>query len=440
VRGIRHAAAALAAFMLAACGDEGPIGVGGELTGARVVTLEVILEPEQYLVDATTLSGYALPGAAPWMLVAREYGGILDANGLFSLGVVPRGVSYRDAEGVVRTDTLPTYIGGELVFSVDTLRSFGLDQDVVLRLYEVTESWDATTANWTMRVDSPGVQLAWTQPGGTTGAAIDSAVLVSGADTVVFTVDSAFISRWRDTANARLGALIVAETPGVRLRSTIPGLRAPVVLRAHAIPATRPDTVVTATVGSTAVGFVYTPEPPPEEALRIGGLPSHRAYLRFSENFHDIEVGHCGQGGPCVPLRSVTVNSAHLLLEPLPVPEAYQLEDSLRLRGRTVETSALAPRERAPLGDTLNVPRSIAPDAFTEPTAALVEVPITRYVITIARPPEEGERAPTRDIALMALPENALFGYGRFAQGPRLRLVVSFQVDAGGVVLQGGAP
>jgi hypothetical protein len=429
VRRIRFFTAALAAapLMFGGCVEEGPVSIGGPLIGLPVFTDEIILEAGDYLIQDTTLTGYTQPAAAPWALIAQAFEGELDAHSFVRFAPAPQTVAYRDDAGITRTDSLPTYLFGEVIVAVDTLRSVGLDETIVLQLYDIAEEWDPSTASWTFRVDSPDARLSWAQPGGTTGTLLDEVTLEPGVDTVVFVVDSTVIHRWQDTEDGTRGALIAAVTPGVRIRTTTPAVRAPVQMRLHAFPSARPDTVVTGTVATVALTFAYTPDPGPDAALRIGGLPAARAVFRFRHDLPSVVVG-CPDR--CVPLRSVTVNSAHLMLEPIAVPPAFMPEDSLRLRGRVVATSPFAPIERAPLGDTLIVQRAIAPDVFVNASPELVRVPITRFFRGIAQQPAEGAEPPSRDLALLEFPETALFGFGRFASNPRLRIVISYQQDA----------
>jgi hypothetical protein len=422
-----------AAWALAACGEEGPIGVGGGLLPPGVITIDTILEPADYLVFDTTFTGYTRPYGALWVVVARDFGGVLDANALVRFDPAPGGVTYLDADGVARFDSLPTYLGGTIVFAVDTLRS-EFTEPVTLHLYDIGEAWDPRSATWTLRVDTPGVSLPWLQAGGTPGPLIDSAVLEVGSDSVVFNVDTAVIARWRDTADARRGALLVSETPGVRLRSTGIGTRTPFLFRLDAVPSARPDTVVTAVATAVATTFVYAPEPPAEAELRIGGIPAARAVLRFRQDLRETILGLpcAGPAADCLRLRDATVNSARLLLQPIAVPAHFLPEDSLRFRARVLATSEFSPPERAPLGDTLRITRPVAPTAFVNASPEVVEFDITRFMAAILAPLDDETRTPSYDMALLAAPEVSTFGYGRFASGPRLRLVLTVQPREGG--------
>jgi hypothetical protein len=421
------------AWAIAACGEEGPIGVGGGLLPPGVITIDTVLEPADYLVFDTTFTGYTRPYGALWVVVARDFGGVLDASALVRFDPAPGGVTYLDADGVSRFDSLPTYLGGTIVFSVDTARS-EFAEPVTLHLYEVAEAWDPRSATWTLRVDTPGVSLPWLQEGGTAGPLIDSGVLELDSDSVVFSVDSAVIARWRDTTDAGRGALLVSETPGVRLRSTGIGTRTPFLFRLDAVPSARPDTVVTAVATAVATTFVYAPEPPEENELRIGGVPASRGVLRFREDLRESLLGlPCtGPAPDCLRLRDATVNSARLVLQPIAVPPHFVPEDSLRFRARVLAVSEFSPPERAPLGDTLRVTRPVPPTAFVNASPEVVEFDITRFMAAILAPLDDDARTPSYDLALLAAPEISTFGYARFAAAPRLRLILTVQPREGG--------
>lgn len=416
------------AFALAACADEGPTDVGGVLIPDDLVrTYDIVLDASQFLAFDTVIGGFSRPSETNFRVVAAAHGGTLDARLLARFAPPPRAVTYTDTEGATRTDTMPTFIGGEVVFRIDTLRTHQTEP-VQLRLYRIGEAWDPASATWLHRVDTAGAREPWSEPGGPRDVLVAEATWSPDADSVLFQVDSLTVALWADTASKSRGAMIVAETPGSRLRSNS------ILLRLEARPSERPDTTVVATVSTTGSTFIFDPPAVATGDIQVGGTPAWRTYLGFRPLVSEVLPCPGGPAGCTVPLRDIQVSYAALELDPRPVDGGFVPEDSVIVEARTVLAVGAVPLGRAPLGDRAGpVLESIAGTRFDpdSPDGGKFEIPITSFVRELVRTPREGEPDPATVLALLSLPEGATLGYGRFAGtgsaggGPRLRLVVT---------------
>ncbi|HEX5870178.1 MAG TPA: hypothetical protein VFY65_07180, partial [Longimicrobium sp.] len=158
----------------AACSDEVPTFSGPDSfpPGSVALTREVILPASSFFRVLGSFSGYTSAGDAGFLAVANQYEGSLNAHGLARFRGFPRSVTYL-RDGATRSDSAFTYQEGRLVLSVDTLTA--PQRPFTLQVWEAAQSWDPETATWTLRVDSTGAQLPWTEQGGTRGALLGSA-------------------------------------------------------------------------------------------------------------------------------------------------------------------------------------------------------------------------------------------------------------------------
>lgn len=428
----RLACLALGALALAACGTDSPTEVGGPLLpGGAVRTYELVLNAPSFLAFDTTVTGFRKVFGAGYFIVADHYGDALDANILGQWSAPPTSITVLDSAGTTRTDTLPSYKGGQLVLVLDTTQATPVSP-VKLATYRLTEEWHPGSVTWTSRVDTAGTRLSWQSPGGTRGAQIATATWSAGSDSVVFQVDSATFRALTDTAAGRVrGVVVVAETNGARLKATS------LLLRGLARPTTvNKDTVVTVSVTPEAVTMVANPEPPPPTQLRVGGLPPWRTYLRFAEGLKELTVP-CPGGAPGCSIRldRARLNYAALLLDPLPPPPGFLVEDSLRLGAAELEVSPLIPLARSPLGAQVGAtPTAIEPSRWAGgATGQPVEVTVTPFVEgLIADTAQPGSpSARSRYLALVQIPEPSTFGFVDFygpaagVHAPRLRLIVT---------------
>jgi hypothetical protein len=409
--------ALLAPLVAAACGEEGPTEAGaGLLPPDAVRTFEIIVEPHQYLVMDTAFGLYSDPADATFTVVASRFDDGLDSHALVRF-TLPVSMAVVDTLGVGRLDTVPVFVGGTIRMLVDTLRSTA--PPVRLALYRTAEEWDRS-ATWTHRVDTAGVQLAWTMPGGTRGVLVDTASYTAESDTVVFRVDSATMAAWRNTDDPTRGALIVAETAGARLRMTVP------LLEAHAVSAMRPDTVYDLFAATQRRTFIFSPEQPDfASAPRVGGTPAWRSIFELRDRLDTLSFACPGVPNCRVRLGEATINHAGLLLQPVPPPAGLRPEGDLVLGAYTLAPTPLIPLQRSPLQDLIGV-ATVPRSRFMAPDAPVVELTITEMIRRAAMPPEQRPAAAEDPSHFVLTPgADPLFGFGTFASMPRLRLIVS---------------
>jgi hypothetical protein len=410
------------ALALVGCVDEDPTEVGGVLLpSGEVLTFEVVLPASEFLVSDTAFSGYLAPFRASFGVVARSFEEVLDANMLLRYSLPPTTIVVQNGATTV-TDSFPRFTGGNIVFRFDTIGS--TERPIRLALFRTAENWHAS-ATWTQRVDTGTVQLAWSTPGGTRGAQIDTATWVEG-DSVVFAVDSATLAVWKDSTNQARGAILVAETDDSRLRvfgSTV---------HVNARSSINADTVVVVDLVPTTRTFVFNPTLPNTfSGLRVGGIPAWRSILRLHPDLRSF-VFPC-TGGPegCqVSLDSVHINTAQLLLRPVRSLAGFIPEDSLFIEARTILLSPLVPLERSPVGNRVAISGLLAPDLFTSPTATdEVRLDITALISHLLdESVPEDERQPPL-LSILQLSEGQTFGFAAFETQPSLRLVITTALE-----------
>jgi hypothetical protein len=407
------------AVAVAACGDEGPTGVGSDLLGEGVRTYEVVFDASEFLVADTTYDRIGTLDDAQFRMAAHAFGGELDARTLFALSR-PNTVTYTSG-GTTSTDSIAAVVGGTLTLVVDTVATS--PGPIALEVLEVTEAWARAAATWTVRLDTAGVTEVWTTPGGSPGASVGSGTW-TGGDTLRITMDSAAVAVWSDTLGAQLGGLVRTTTPDARIFFHS-------VTFQYDVRPVGADTVIQAGT-IVASKIIATPEPSAAEAgvLRVGGLPAWRSLLRF-QPVADMRI-HCGPGQPAgctIPLADATINTATVLLHPHPAG-SRRVERPLRIEGRGVLAGPGVPVIRSPLTPPLGAPTdTLSPALFADPTTGgPVRLSVTGFIRAQFDPPTDDP--PPEWLALTAVSERGQFGYAAFGgitshQPPRLRLVVS---------------
>jgi len=420
---------ALAVLVIGSCGREVPTGVGGSLLPEDAVrTFEVLLDGSAWLVRDTAFSKFDRAFGAPFLIVAENFDGALDAHTLARFGI-PAVIAALDSTGVSRNDSTPVFIGGRVVLQLDTLRSSG-DLPILMRIHRITESWDPATASWTHRVDSAGNRQTWAQPGALGGPAIDTASWTGAVDSLgvrvdslVIPVDSQTIAAWSDTTTNARGVVITMVTPGGRLRSS------DLVLRLDARPTFRPDTIVTVTSRPSDPVFIYDPVLPDAAPTPfIGGRPSWRTYFEVRDGLDTLSIACPEVSATCrVRLGDVNVTYAGIQLQPAPAPPGFAPQDSLRIGAQTLVLSEFTPIERSPLGQGVGATRRFLQPAEFRPPAdgPLVEVPITEFVAALAADTLVDGAPPSRWIGLLPLVEGVDFGLAAFQPSPVLRLILT---------------
>jgi hypothetical protein len=409
-----------AAFLVTACGDESPTGVGADLLGPGVRTYEVVFDASEFLVADTTFDRIGSLDDADFRMVAHAYDGELDARTLFSLRR-PLTATYSPAEGQTVTDTIEVVVGGMLTLVRDTIASDRAAMEI--EIVQVGEEWHRASATWAVRVDTAGVTEAWASPGGSPGAVLATATWESG-DTLRIPFDSAAVAVWDDSLSARVGGLIRTTSPGQRL--FLEGMS----FQFNVVPVGA-DTVVQA--GSIVESkIISTPDvaAPMPGTMRVGGLPAWRTALRF-QPVSEMRIP-CGPGQPpgcTLPLGDVTVNLAALLLEPM-AAGSRRVERPIRLEARAILEGPGIPLARSPMSPSVGLSDSLAVALFdgTNPEPGTIRVPITTFIqFHLGEPTDD---PPPQWLALTALGERTQFGFGAFGglgshRPPRLRLVVS---------------
>lgn len=407
--------------LLGGCTDESATDVGDVLLPAGdVLTFEVLLPASTFLVSDSAFAGYLEPIDAGFQLIANSFENVVDANALIRFSLAPRSINVRTTGTTVVTDSAPRFPSARMVVKFDTLGSTA--RPARFTLLHTAETWDPS-ATWTNRVDTANVTLPWTTPGGTGGAVIDTATWVSG-DSISFNVDSATLALWNDSTNRARGALLKVEDEGARSRMLT------AVLRVDARSSVRADTVVNIDLVPSVRTFLVNPTLAPQSgAMRVGGIPTWRSFLRFREDLRGLRFPcNNGQAGCTVALDSAQVNRAQLILKPAASPPGFVPEDSVFIEARTIAVTAQVPIERSPLTGDVPIARStlIAPGVFRTPAGAEpVELNITGFIAHLLDETilPSNRRAPW--LALMQIPEASTSGFATFEDAPMLRLILT---------------
>lgn len=411
------------ALALAACTDEAPTDVGDALLpSGDVLTFEVLLPAERFLVSDTSFSGYNLPIDASFGLIANKRDGVVDANTLFRFSLPPRTITVRPTTGTTTVvDSQPRFVSGQVVVKLDTLTASA--RPIFFRMFRTAEEWH-TSATWTSRVDTTNTRLRWATPGGTRGALIDTATWTAG-DSVVFDVDSATLAFWADSTNRARGAILVAETNGAFARTFT------TTVNVNAKSSIRADTTVNVTLVPSVRTFVFNPTlVSPWSEARVGGIPTWRTFMRFRDDLRSIVLPCAGGGVNCrVSLDSVRINRAELLLRTAASPLGFAPEDSIIVEARTLVTAAQVPVERTPIMGAISRSNVIAGGAFRTGGETVVRLDVTGFIVHQL---DESVAATSRVppyLALLQIPETSTFGFASFTPTPVLRLVVTTTVE-----------
>ncbi len=400
---------------LTGCGDEGPSAVGSELIGEEMRTVRVVYDAAAFLQGDTVYDRIGALNDASFGLVATDFEGDLDAHVLFDVER-PSTVSWEDSTGATSRDTIEAVVAGTVTVVVETTAPQA--GPVAVEVVDVVESFDPVTASWTARADTAGPE-PWTTPGGTTGQVLGTGTWESG-DSLVIPLDSAAVAVWDDTAGEANWGMLRLATADARLR-----IRS--VSFTFDVRPVDADTVVPA--GRIARRVTVAPEPPDPAAgrLRVGGLPVWRSLLHFLPL--DGLTVPCEQGSTTceVPLSEVEISTANLLMWTEPMG-GYRTELEMRVEGRAVLQGPTVPLTRSPLSAPFSqTGEVVAIEAFEAPAAVMTRVPITGFVrrnSTIG-----DEESPSLWLALTAVAERSVFGFGEFS-GPDSAIPPQLEVVA----------
>lgn len=416
-RGTWRCAGLLALALVAGCEDDLPTATGEDRFpgGARPTTVDIVLPTAAFLLSDTVFDGYTSQREAPYLLVAEDFDGVLDAHALARPTGFPDSVTFTIG-GVSRTEALFSYAAGRVTAIVNNPVSTSAGP-ARLQLWTLAQRWDSATVTWdTAGVFAGGVER-WVTPGGTVGRLLAETTWTPGdtaaVDTVTWSVDSLAVAEI-----ARAGAhglLVRSATPGSRLQ--LGRLSLETAVR----PTSRPDTAIARTIATGPQTFIFTPAPPARgSSYRVGGGQGARTVLALDL---DQRVPGCATGEQCapVPLRDVTLNRAVLLLRPEAIPAGFRPLGPTELRVRRLLEPELG--RLAPLGEAFSTD-TISAAVFANPGSAEVEVDLTLAIFQVlAADTVPGRPASVANLALLGEAVARQFGFLSFADRPRLRLV-----------------
>ncbi|HEY0304226.1 MAG TPA: hypothetical protein VGC44_04595, partial [Longimicrobiales bacterium] len=201
----------------------------------------------------------------------------------------------------------------------------------------------------------------------------------------------------------------------------------------------QPDTVFNFDVAPIVTNFIFNPQPPPPTDLRVGGVPSWRTMLGLRPELVNLSFPCPGVTGCQINLRDAHINRAELLLQPTTRHAGFLPEDTMFIQVRTLLVSPGVPLERSPVGvdvcgqvaaclrKGLAAPGFFLPQSGT--TVAPVAFDVTSYMIALLDDEVAEENRPPFALTLLIPNEPTTFGFATFAQGPRLRLVLTAPVE-----------
>ena len=417
-RRVTLATALSAALLLGstACSDELPTATDeGLFPGGRPVTFQADLAPADFFEEIGRFTGYTSRRDAPYLLVANQFEGALQAHTLARFTGFPAAITYTDA-GTSKTDSTFAWVGGRVVAPLDTT-ALAATGPVTYQLWTLTQPWNARSATWELAVDSAGERTPWSTPGGARGRLLAEVSRAPGdtllRDSIVWALDSLAVRDIvRDSAN---GVLVTAI--GTQSRTQLGRL----VLRANARPAGKPDTALTQNITTGPQAFIFTPAVP-DAGWQVGGIEGARALFRLRL---PATVPVCAPGGGAcrdVAFGSVALNEAALVFDPVPVEGGFRPVAPLSLVLRLIAEPTLG--RLAPLGGSVTA--ALVPGTrFVAPADSAVAIPLTSYVRHLL-----SDSTAIDAFALLAEPEAANFGLARFAGAPRLRLIYTLPLDS----------
>jgi hypothetical protein len=417
----RTLAVLLVVVAAAGCRDELPTAVGPDHfpEGALLTSLVLDMPTGEFAELIGQFSGYTDPSVVPFLLVANEFNGGLQARALLRFPGFPDSVVYTVA-GTTVVDSVFTYSTGVLVAPVDTAAS-AWDGSVTLRLHALLQEWDPRSVSWHFASDTAEAVVPWAQPGGALGVELGRVTWTPAdtlqQDSIRWEVDSLAVNMMAQEDFA--GVAVVAESPGSRLQL------GPFTLRTGVRPETHPDTVLAQVIAGQPDSFIFTPDPPlDQEGWHAGGVLSARTLFRLT--LPDSVAGcPAGAGCPRRALREVTLNEVSLVMQPLAVGSGFRPLRPVTMRLRRIGEPGLG--RRAPLG-TVVAEEPGAPALFATPGDTTVAFNFTNFAVGLLAQDTLVAR-PSTALALLVEPGGAAFGHVRFAANPRLRIVYTLPVQ-----------
>ena len=372
-----------------------------EAPGNSPPTMEVVFGPADLTswIDSV-FSGFSGAFQAPFTRVETS-------SGLMSRGLV-RFTNIADTVFVV--DTLSgvlSYDSARVVYSVDSTLSALPEGGAAVQLLAVAEDWDNGSTNWELAVDSPGVTIPWSTPGGALGQLLDEVELTEITDSIVFQLGEAtdsILRAWLDTTSVNTGFIVVLPDSG-RLYLQLP------VLRYFVVPEVAPDTSIQLSSGASQDTYIFDPSagPPSAGVSRMGGVEGWRIYTEMLlpdsvmvEGFTDPQ-----------PLLGSTINLSELLLISLPPPDPpFAAERAYAAVSVRLADDYLIFGDKTPVGNLVGGSDfTVDPDSLA--AGSVLGVDLTALIRDWARTPPDSTPPAVR-FALRSLPEASTFGFWEF--------------------------
>ena len=417
------------ALLFAACTRDEIVNVEpGNAPGESAETVESLISTSGLSdwID-TVFFGFSDADGASFTISAA--GAALASRALIRFGSVPSDVFVRDT-----FSDIVSYDSTKLILPLDTARSMPASGGTTLRLVSVSEEWDAGSADWQFAIDSLGVAVPWSVPGGAFGDVLAEAVADTGDLEIVFdlaAISDSLLQAWADTTRQNNGVAVVAVDSG-RITATLPRITF------LAVPEADPDSMIALEQSPSERTFIFDPPAPlpPAGALRLGGIDGWRIYTQLLIP-DSIEVSG---GGGRLSIAGAQVQRAELILHALaPPPAPFTAEAPFggganRLADDFTVLGAKTPLAEPIIGsnftldpDSLEVGSTVRIDL----TGRLQQVAdsLDRFGMTIQ---------PKIRIGVRALPEAGTFGYWEFgssegdpALAPVIRIVFTPDTEFG---------
>lgn len=280
------------------CTEDALVGVDPDSSpgqAAETVRVQVGAAALPLWLD-TTFVGFAVPATSGIQLLST--GGTLNSRVLSRIETIPDSL-FVDTARVAITE----YQSAALRLIVDTLASSALpDSGTDIRMHALSRAFELREASWTeARSGEP-----WTTPGGDLGELLGTIHIDSLQDTLLVPLSTdvdSLLTEWRDS-DGEFGYVLSASADGATLAFSSQVL-------VFDIMAETQDTTIELVRGPRTQTFIFEPATPdPASALRLGGLPAARTYVRF-------ELPDSLDG---VPLRGARINRASLFLRSTGAP------------------------------------------------------------------------------------------------------------------------
>lgn len=402
----RKLALGLALVVSASCTEDALVGVDPDSPpgqAAETVQLQIGAAALPLWLD-TTFIGFAVPSTSGLQILST--GGALDARVLGRIETIPDSLF---------VDTLrlavSEYETAVLRLVIDTLSTFVLpDSGTDIRMHALSRDFEAREASWTeARAGEP-----WVTAGGDLGELLGSVHIDSLQDTLLVPISAdvdSLLAAWRDS-EGEPGYILSASADGSMLTFSSQALLFDVLAETQ-------DTTIEVLRGPQTQTFIFEPAAPdPGGALRIGGLPAARAYMRF-------ELPDSLDG---VPLRGARINRASLFLRSAGSPAPpFASTDTTFASIFELLADPFDQGAKTPIGSNLGTLVLLDPEILD--TGEEQEFNITRLIQgwASANPDSVGDLR----FGIRMQPEGAAVGFWEFGQlgdvgsEPRLELLVT---------------